>query len=112
MKYLWYTPLLLLLMAGALPAQESVITDDTPVDQSTLNRWLHSADPRLITWAADFARRKHDAKIVAEMPELLEHWTMPPDYGGDEPQAAQRRAVLAILDALIQENADMPGSGD
>ena len=108
MKYLWHTPLLLLLMAGALPAQESVITDDTPVDQSTLNRWLHSADPRLITWAADFARRKHDAKIVAEMPELLEHWTMPPDYGGDEPQAAQRRAVLAILDALIQENAEVP----
>jgi hypothetical protein len=46
------------------------------------------------------------------MPELLEHWTMPPDYGGDESQAAPRRAVLAILDALIQENAVVPRSGD
>jgi hypothetical protein len=35
------------------------------------------------------------------------HWTIPPAYGGDDPQAAQRRTVLAILDALIQENADV-----
>jgi len=33
---------------------------------------------------------------------------MPPDYGGDETQAAQRRAVLSILDALIQENVQVP----
>jgi len=64
----------------------------------------------LISWAAEFAQRRHDAEILAEMPALLEHWNFPPEYGGDEAQAAQRRAVLAVLDALIQENASVPVS--
>jgi hypothetical protein len=59
----------------------------------------------LIVWAADFARRIHETVIVAEMPELLKHWTMPLGYGGVETQAAQRRSVL---DALIQENVEVP----
>ncbi len=108
MNDLWCAPLAILLIAGALSAQEPAITSGTPVDQDTLNQWLHNTDPRLIAWGADFARRRHEAKIIAEMPELLEHWTMPPAYGGDDSQAAQRRAILAILDALIQENAEVP----
>ena len=105
MKCSWFTLLLFFAMVGALPAQEPLITPDTPVDSSTLHQWLHSGDPRLIAWAADFARRTHDARIVAEMPAMLEHWTMPPVYDRDESQAAQGRAILAVLDTLIQENA-------
>lgn len=110
MKTLRYAFYMISVIAGVLSAQEPSITSDTSVDQSTLRQWLHSADPRLIAWGADFARRNHDAALVAEMPPILEHWTMPPPHGGDETQAAQRRAVLAVLDALIQENASVPVS--
>ena len=108
MKCSWFTPLFLFAMAGALPAQEQIITPEMRVDYDTLHQWLHGGDPRLIAWAADFARRGHDAQLLAEMPALLEHWTMPPLYGGDEAQQAERRAVQAVLDALIQENAKLP----
>ena len=108
MKCSWLTPLLLVAVAGIIPAQEPLITPETPVDYDTLHQWLHSGDPRLIAWAADFARRRHDTKIVAEMPALLEHWTMPPLYGGDESRQAERRAAQAVLDTLIQENAMPP----
>jgi len=108
MNRLWRVPLFLLVAVVALSAQEANVTSDTAVDQATLHQWLHSSDPRLIAWAADFARRKHEATILGEMPELLEHWAMPPDNGGDEALPAQRRAVLSILDALIQENVEVP----
>jgi hypothetical protein len=105
-----FTPLFLLALAAALPAQEPLITPDTPVDSATLHQWLHSSNPRLIAWAADLARRRHDAKILAEMPELLVHSTMPLayTYAGDEPPPAQDDAIGAVLDALIQENAGVP----
>jgi len=108
MKRSWLILPLLLLFAGSLTAQQPLITPDTTVDTATLEQWLHSSNPRLIAWAADFTRRKPDSKIVAEMPELLVHWNMPPLYGGDEAQAAQRRAILAVLDTLIQTNALVP----
>jgi len=108
MKCLWFTALFLFATAGALPAQDPSITPETPVDYGILHQWLHSGDPHLIAWAADFARRTHDAKIVAEMPALLEDWTTSLAYGGDERQSAQRRAASAVLDTLIQENAQVP----
>jgi len=113
MKCLWVAPLFLFFLflsviAGSLFAQEPLITAETSVDYGILHQWLHSSDPRLIAWAADFARRTHAAKNVGEMPELLEHWTVPQAFGGDESQAAQRRAVTAVLDTLIQENAPVP----
>ena len=52
------------LIAGVLSAQEPVITPDMPVTTATLQQWLHSGDPRLVTWAADFARRTHNAAIM------------------------------------------------
>ena len=107
MKVSWCMPLLLVVVAGVIPAQELLITPETPVNSATLHQWLHSGDPRLIAWAADFARRRHDADLVAEMPSLLEHWTMPPLYDRDESQAAQDRAIQAVLDTLIQENVQV-----
>lgn len=108
MKCSLLASLLLAVVASTISAQEPLITSETPVDYDTLHHWLHGGDPRLIAWAADFARRRHDAKIVSEMPELLEHWIIPPLYGGDEAKQAQRRAAEAVLDTLIQENAILP----
>ncbi len=103
------TAALTLLLFGSLSlvavSQQPEITPDTPVDTTTLQKWLHSGDPRLIAWAADFARRNHDATIINDIAPLLEYWTMPPTGGGPRFQEYQHRAVAAMLDALIQENA-------
>jgi hypothetical protein len=108
MRCLWFTPLILFAVAGPLPGQETHIAPATAVNYGVLHEWLHSGDPRLIAWAADFALRTHDTRIVAEMSALLEHWTVPQALGGDESQAAQVRAVAAVLDTLIQEEVQVP----
>jgi hypothetical protein len=109
MRRLWLASLLLFAAAALIAAQEPVlssvapvITRDTPVNDILLEQWLHSGDPRLVAWAADFAARMHNAKLIAEMTAMLPHWTIP--AGAGEGEAAQRRAVAAILDAVIQEN--------
>lgn len=108
MKYSWFTLLLLLAMTGTAPAQLPVITSETPVNSNLLQQWFHSGDPRLIAWAADFARRTHDTQIMTEMSSWLEHCPIPPPTYGNEPQSAQQRAVITVLDALIQENVQVP----
>lgn len=95
--------LLLCLIAPAF-AQDLQITPDMKVDSATLQSWLHSNNPRLIAWAADFARRRHDEVLLSQIRSLLEHWSEPPITGGYEEHAAQRRALLALLDALIQSD--------
>src|SRR5215471_19015949 len=99
---------LFLLVAGVLVAQEPVITPDTRVDSATLHQWLHSGDPRLTAWAADFTRRNHDSTILAEMPNWLQHAAIPSPNVEDDWQAEQRRAIFAVLDAVIQENVQVP----
>jgi hypothetical protein len=111
MKPRWLALALLVAMSGTILAQQPVITPETPVNSAILQQWLHSGDPRLVAWAADFARRTHDAEVIQQMPALLEHWTILPLAATDESEAAQRRAILAVLDALIQENAHVPTSG-
>jgi hypothetical protein len=108
MKYSLLTLPVLLTMASAVPAQQPLITPETPVTSSILHQWLQSGDPRLIAWAADFARRTHDTNVLSEMPKLIEHWNLPQFSGTGESQAAQRRAAIALLDALIQENVQVP----
>jgi hypothetical protein len=108
MKRSWLALTLLCTAALPLSAQDPVITPETPVTSAMLHDWLHGSDPRLIAWAADFARRTHNTAILDEMPALLEHSAMPPLFGDDESQQAQRRAILAVLDALIQTNAVVP----
>ena len=100
--------LLLIALVVGLQGQEPVITADTPVDSAMLQQWLHSRDPRLIAWAADFARRSHDADLLAEMPKLLEDWPASSDFGTSETESVQHRALLAVLDALVQENFQVP----
>jgi hypothetical protein len=107
------TALLVFLTCVVVAAQEPVINPDASVDSATLHQWLQSKNPRLIAWAATFARRNHDAKILAEMPEWLESWPMPSAYDQATWPAQQQRALaarpaLAVLDALIQEDGQVP----
>src|ERR1700723_1151345 len=64
------------------PAQGQAITPEMEVDGATLQQWLHSGDPQLAAWAADFARRNDDATILAELPSWLEKWPLPLGDGG------------------------------
>jgi hypothetical protein len=88
------------------PARDQAITPEMRVDSATLQQWLHSGDPRLAAWAADFTRRNHDATILAELPSWLEKWPVPLGAGDGKSVSAAN----AVLDALIQENAPVPVS--
>lgn len=104
----WLAWIFLAALPGTLTGQEPLITPDTPVDSASLHQWLASGDPRLVAWAADFAQRRHDAKILAELPEWLVHSSLPLAYGRESGPAAQGDAIGAVLDALIQENVSVP----
>jgi hypothetical protein len=104
MRMVFRNVLLLLCMAGPALAQEPQITSEMNVEVGTLHNWLHSGDPRLIAWAGDFARRRHNAEILSEIPGMLEHWSMLPKAGGNVEESAQRRAILNLLDGIIQDN--------
>jgi hypothetical protein len=93
-----------LLAAGTLAAQETQITPATVLDSATLEKSLHGDDPRLIAWAADFTRRNPDPKILAEMPELLDGWSVPLGTGESETLAPRVRADLAVLDTPPANN--------
>ncbi len=86
--------------AAAMQAQEPEITPETHVDAATIEQWLHGNDPRLVAWAADFARRGADGQLIGEIPAVLEHTVIPSPQDGDRDQ---RLAVLALLDAVIQQ---------
>jgi len=108
MKYFCITLLLHVAMASAVPAQQPTITAETSVSSEILHQWLNSGDPRLIGWAADFARRTHDTNTIAEMPTLLQNGAFPAVVNDYEFRAAERKALLAVLDSLIQENVPVP----
>jgi hypothetical protein len=101
---------LLLLFARATPAQQADITRESHPDTETLHLWLHSSDPRLIAWAADFAQRTHNPAILAEMPALLENWPAPAAQNSGDLDSQSLMAMGAVLDALIQENSKVPPS--
>ena len=97
-----------LVASGASAQDFPAIKLDTPVDTATLHTWLLSLDPHLIAWAADFARRRHDAQIVSEITPLLQQWSQPMLVGSAEERESHRQVVLALLDTVIQENATVP----
>jgi hypothetical protein len=96
----------LCIVASAL-AQNPQITSETNVDSGLLHTWLQSGDPRLVAWAADFARRRHDVSLIAEIPNVIQRWPAAAIDETYEKRVASRRAVLALLDALIQEHAEV-----
>ena len=104
--------LLVFALAAVVQAEEPTITPDTPVGSAGLHRWLYSGNPLLVAWAAYFAHKNHDATIIAEMPQWLEKWPMPPAFVIPEQKDEHQRdlsasPVLAVLDTLIQENAQV-----
>jgi hypothetical protein len=106
-KLQWLTSLLLFLPSTSVLAIQQ-ITSETQVNYAILHQWLHSDDPPLVAWAADFARRTHNAKLDSEMPALLERWVVPKAFGDNDTEVAQRRAITAVLDTLIQEKTGVP----
>lgn len=98
--------LVLLAVVGMARAQQVEIVPEMPVDSAVLRQWLHSGEPRLIAWAADFARQRNDAETLAEMPGVLERWSPLALDALNGSASDQRRAILAVLDALIQ--GDVP----
>ena len=69
----------------------------------------YGQDPRLVAWASDFARRRHDDIVIREMPAWLEGYVNLP-LRKDSPQlpSEQYRAASAVLDTLIQEKVQVP----
>jgi hypothetical protein len=108
MKYLWIILLFHFAVASAVFGQQPVINAETPVNSDILHQWLNSGDPRLIAWAADSARRTHDANAIAEMPTLLENGSISVVANDYKFRTEERKAILAILDTLIQENVPVP----
>lgn len=84
-------------------AQNPAISAEMEVAPGTLQAWLHGDDPRLVAWAADFAHRRNDAALLAEIPKVLERWSIQSSAGRSDVESARCRAVL--LDVLIQTNA-------
>ncbi len=88
-------------------AQQPEITPDSSASSDTLSQWLHSGNPRLIAWAADLSQRRHDERVTSQISGLLEHWSSPIVAQGYNESRAAHLAILALLDALIQENVQV-----
>lgn len=73
-----------------------------------LNQWLNSGDPRLIAWAAYFAQKTENRQVLSEMPELLTHWASQRLFQNNG--VVDEYAVMAVLDALIEEKVPVPAS--
>ena len=109
MRFLWFSLLVLFAMPNVLAEPQLAITPDTVVTSSLLLQWFHGQDPRLVAWASDFARRRHDDIVIREMPAWLEGYVNLP-LRKDSPQlpSEQYRAASAVLDTLIQEKVQVP----
>lgn len=86
--------------ASSLTPQTPTITPETQVDVPTLEQWLHGSDLRLVAWAADFARRGSDKPLIEQIPAVIEQIAIP---SPQDRNSDQRLAVLALLDAVIQQ---------
>jgi hypothetical protein len=103
-----YVVSLLLTTATLLSAQERVITPDTPVGSPELQQWLHSNDPRLVAWGAYFAREDNDEQLLAVVLDELKRRVSAQGLGNSSNPYAERGAVSALLDTLIQRNIAVP----
>jgi hypothetical protein len=86
--------------SATLAAQQPVPAPETRLSTATLEAWLHGSDPRLAAKAADFALQQHLTQILDQIPAILEHATIPFPQSGE---SDQRLAVLALIDAVIQQ---------
>lgn len=148
MRYSWISLLLFSGFAGPLWAQQPFVAPNELVNPDILHQWIHSGDPRLVTWAAYFARVTHDSaaseearkivsteflhqwlhsgdprliawaayfaqktqnrQVLREMPEMLTHRAS--QRFSQNNGVIDENAVMAMLDALIQEKVPVPAS--
>ena len=87
-------------MASA-QAADITVNDHPPHDQ--IQSWLLSNNPRLIAWGAHFAREQNDIAALGLVLQLVQRDTPSPAESSPE-----QYAQLALLDALIQRNIDVP----
>lgn len=100
---------LLLLLASVGYAQSAVINLDSKPATDEMLQWLESGDPRLTAWAAYFVGRSGDQEVLPELVIRVEHWEAPPKDAPD--RGRQFKAMNAMLDAVIQQNASLSADG-
>lgn len=71
MRYSWISLLLFSGFAGPLWAQQPFVAPNELVNPDILHQWIHSGDPRLVTWAAYFARVTDDSVASDEVPKIV-----------------------------------------
>lgn len=96
------------IFASALSAasQEDRPYYDTKVNANLIETWLHSDDPRMVTFGANFAVENSDDGLVTTMEQMVAQWNPPQGYS----IAAQDQceAMAEILHALILKKEKVP----
>jgi hypothetical protein len=93
--------------------------DDTPVpSEKIIREWLQNEDPRFMAWGAHDAMVQGKTNLVPDLLLLAGRWeTQRPSIPGSDGQGLyltqkeqrQRDAMAAVVDALVQMKADVPG---
>jgi hypothetical protein len=107
--------LLLLLFANVCCAQSLTASSEQPT-ASEIESWLLSDDPKQIAWGAHYAVVSKHPAFISELLALADQWEQLPTENLTDPrpteltddQLAQRGAMAAVLDALIQMNVSVP----
>jgi hypothetical protein len=86
--------------AIASRAQQPDITIETKATATDIEKWLDSADPRLVAWGAYFARENADAAAMVQMQQLVQSWT-PQEDAQNTLGHFRIDAMREILDTLI-----------
>jgi hypothetical protein len=94
--------------AAAWPvrAQDERPYYDTKVNADLIETWLHSDDPRMVTFGANFAIENSDDGLVTTLEQMVAQWNPPQAYSiAAEDQC---EAMAEILHALIQKKEQVP----
>lgn len=71
-------------------------------------QWLQSDDPRLIAWGSWIARQDHLTKLTPLLLSQLDRYQPPEEYELQSPRNDRHDALLAVLDALIGLQVNVP----
>jgi hypothetical protein len=85
--------------AQAITDPASIIQAQEKQSVETAEQWLASKEPRIRAWGAYLALRDQRRELLPRLFELAQ--------SSASQQAADRRAMLSILDAIIQMNGQM-----
>lgn len=89
-------------------------SNEVPPSESAMRSWLGSGNPQQVAWGAHDALVARDRNLIPDLLSLAGRWQpLPQPTSGASPvlppeQMAERAAMAAVLDALIQMNAPVP----